>query len=264
MRQRKGLKKGIALLPNLLTTANMFCGFYSIVKSLQGQFEFAAWLVVLAMFFDFLDGRVARMTNTASDFGVEFDSLSDLTTFCLAPAILGYQWILFDLHRIGIAGCFLFFLCGALRLARFNVQSGDVEKTNFQGLPSPTAGGVLVTFTVFYNHVIGPVVPGDHVRFIFLGLTVALGLLMVSHVEYRSFKKVNKTSFVFMVFLVAVAAILAAQPEVMFFVVGMTYVLIGLVMWLWKSPQKIRGFTDLLARIYNNRRENFILEEDED
>lgn len=264
MKQRRGLKKGIALLPNLLTTANMFCGFYSIIKSLQGQFEFAAWLVVLATFFDFLDGRVARMTNTASDFGVEFDSLSDLTTFCLAPAILAYRWILFDLHRIGIAACFLFFLCGALRLARFNVQSGDVEKTNFQGLPSPSAGAVLVTFTVFYNHLLGTAYPGDVVRYIFLALTIGLGLLMVSHVEYRSFKKVNKTSFVFMVFLVAVAAVLAAQPEIMFFVVGFTYVMIGLVMWLWKSPQKIRGLKDLLARIYNEGREDIILEEDED
>lgn len=260
--KRQGMRRGISLLPNLLTTANLFCGFFSITKSLNGEFVFAAWLVVFAGFFDFLDGRVARMTGTQSDFGVEFDSLSDLTTFCMAPAILAFQWSLWSFGKIGIAACFLFFACGALRLARFNVQAGSVEKVDFQGLPTPAAGGTLVSFVVFYSHWIGV---GQNPRsFLVLAMVAALGLLMVSNVKYRSAKKVQRTSFVFFVVLVTIVFFLAAQPETMFFAVGVLYVSAGLMEWIWTSPQKIRNLTDLMVRIYNHRRENFVYDEDEE
>ena len=116
------MRRGVALLPNLLTTANLFCGFFSITKTLSGDFVFAVWLIVLAGLFDFLDGRVARMTHTQSRFGTEYDSLADLSTFCMSPAVLAYNWDLKTFDKIGIAACFLYFACGALRLARFNVQ----------------------------------------------------------------------------------------------------------------------------------------------
>lgn len=260
--KRQGMRRGISLLPNLLTTANLFCGFLSITKAINGDFVFAAWLVVLAGFFDFMDGRVARMTNTQSDFGVEFDSLSDLTTFCLAPAILAYQWSLKDFGKFGIAACFLFFACGALRLARFNVQAGSVEKVDFQGLPTPAAGGVFVSFVIFYTHWFDVV--RNPASILVFGLVASLGLLMVSNVKYRSAKKVKRTSFLFFVLLVSAVFVLAAQPETMFFVIGTIYVLMGLSEWIWTSPQKIRNLKDLMTRIYNDRREGLLYEDDDE
>lgn len=261
MPRRKGSMKGIALLPNLLTTSNLFCGFFSITMSIQGRYVFAGWLIILATFFDFLDGRVARMTNTQSDFGVEYDSLSDLTTFCMAPAVLIYTWSAIDFNRLGLAACFLYFCCGALRLARFNVQSGSVEKVNFQGLPSPAAGGTLASLVIFWNEIMGPErFPSLSV----LGLTILLGLLMVSHVEYKSFKKVKRASFLFLVFMAGILFVIAAQPEIMLFVFGISYITLGIVRWLMQSPEKIRGIRDLLVRVYNHRRENLLYDDDDD
>lgn len=248
-------------MPNLLTTANLFCGFFSIIKSLEGQFEFASWLIILATFFDFMDGRVARMTGSQSDFGVEFDSLSDLTTFCVAPAILSYTWGLFHFGKFGVAACFLFCACGALRLARFNVQSEGVEKFNFQGLPTPAGGGNIACFVIFFQNYFETF---ELKNYFLLFLTIALGLLMVSSVKYRSFKKVKRTSFIFMVCMIACIFIVAAEPEIMFFVMAITYVLTGMIEWVWKSPQKIRSLKDLLQHFYYERREKFIYEDDDD
>lgn len=259
--ERHGIRRGITLLPNLITTASLFCGFFSIMQSIRGRFVFAAWLVILAAFFDFLDGRIARMTRSQSDFGVEYDSLSDLTTFCLAPAILVYTWSLFDFGKLGIAVCFLFFACGALRLARFNVQMASVERVDFQGLPTPTAGGTLVSYAIFYEHLFGP---GKNPSFFVIVMTVALALLMVSNIRYRSFKKIKRASFLFFVFVVGAVFIVAAQPEVMFFAAGMTYIGVGIGEWLWKSPEKIRGLKDLLKRFYLNRREKLVYEDEDE
>lgn len=249
------MRRGIFLLPNVVTTANLFCGFFSITRSIAGEFEFAAFLIIFATFLDFLDGRIARLTKSQSGFGVEYDSLSDLTTFCLAPAILAYLFGLQEFGRFGIAACFLFFGCGALRLARFNVQASTIEKYDFQGLPSPTAGGMIAAYVLFYQDVVGF---SDRQLFILLGLTVGLGLLMVSNVRYRSFKRVSRASFLFLVLIVALFFLIASKPKVMFFVVASVYVLIGIVEWIWKSPQKIRGIKDLWVRFYNERREDLI------
>ena len=260
-RKRHGIRRGIVLLPNLLTTANLFCGFFSIMQSIQGKFVFAAWLIILAGFFDFLDGRIARMTNTQSDFGIEYDSLSDLTTFCLAPALLVFNWSLFAYGKLGIAACFLFFACGALRLARFNVQMASVEKVDFQGLPSPTAGGTLVSYVIFFNHVIGP---GKNPSIFVMITTVVLALLMVSNVKYRSFKKVKRTSFLFLVCIIGAVVIIAAQPEIMFFVVGLLYVSLGVFEWLWRSPERMRNLKDVFKRFYLHRREKMVYEDDDE
>lgn len=251
MKKPEGMRRGIVLLPNLLTTANLFCGFFSIIKTLSGDFVFASWLVVLAGFFDFLDGRVARMTGSQTDFGVEYDSLSDLTTFCMAPAVLAYHWALSPFGKFGFAACFLYFACGALRLARFNVQAGSVEKVNFQGLPTPSAAGTMVSYVLFCDHVFG----NPHNSYFLLGMTVFLALLMVSNVRYRSFKKTKRTSFFKLVCIVTGLFIIASQPEIMLFVVGVVYVLLGVIVWLWESPQKIRSAGDLLQRFFEDRRE---------
>ena len=256
---RVDMRRGIYLLPNLITTANLFCGFLSIIKSLQGNFVFAAWLVVGAIFLDFMDGRVARMTGASSDFGCEYDSLSDLVTFVISPAIMAYLFGLNSYGKIGIAAGFLFLGCGALRLARFNVQSSDVEKVDFQGLPTPSAGGLISTYIIFHMHVFGN---AGKFSFILLALTVGLALLMVSSVRYRSFKKINRTSFVSMIMMVSIIFVMAMLPQIMFFAFGVVYTLTGIVEWVWKSPSKIRGIHDLWKRFYDERHTEYMDDDD--
>ena len=138
-------KRGIYLLPSVLTTFGMFAGFYSIISSINGDFTIAAISILIAMFWDTLDGRVARLTNTQSAFGAEYDSLADLVSFGLAPALLVYQWTLYELGRFGWLAAFVYLACAALRLARFNTQVGIADKRYFQGLPSPAAAGVIAS-----------------------------------------------------------------------------------------------------------------------
>ncbi len=256
--------RGILLLPNLLTTANLFCGFFSITRSFSGDFATACWLIALAGVFDFLDGRVARLANAQSDFGVQYDSLADLTTFCMAPAILTYTFVLYKFDQFGVGACFLYFACGALRMARFNTQAGSLEKVNFQGLPSPTAGGMVVSSLLFcLKYYMRPDSAKDPFAIAFLVLVVVMGLLMVSHVEYRSFKKVKRGNFMVLVIAVALVFLITAAPVEVLFAIGVTYITSGIVSYLLKSPQKIRGLKDLLVQLYNARREN-LLDDDED
>jgi len=251
--KRYGMRRGIYLLPNLLTTANLFCGFFSVIKSMQGDYVFAAWMIVFAGFFDGLDGRVARLTKTQSDFGVEYDSLSDLSTFCMAPAVLMFSWCLHSYGKFGIAACFLYFACGALRLARFNVQAGGVEKINFQGLPTPSAGGFVTSFLIFNEHLFSDVSPPSLPT---LCMMVGLSLLMVSNVKYRSFKRVKRASFFFLVCTLGLILVIAAQPEIMLFVVGVVYVTSGIIGWVWSSPEKIRNLKDLIQRIFQEKKKD--------
>lgn len=247
-RKPRGMRKGVALLPNLLTTANMFCGYFSIIQSIKGNYTFAVWLVVLAGFFDFWDGRVARMTNTQSDFGVEYDSLADLCTFGMAPAILAYEWGLHMFGRVGVAACFLYFCCGALRLARFNVQSSDVERVDFQGMPSPAAAGIVVSYTLFHEFIFG--MP-ENPPVALLVVALLTGLLMVSNVVYKSAKGVRRrTNFLTLIGVVALIFLIASQPEIMLFSIGVAYTLYGVIGWVIKSPQKIKGLKSFASRFY--------------
>lgn len=237
------MRRGIALLPNLLTTANLFCGFFSVTKSLAGDYVFAVWLVVLAGFFDFMDGRVARMTNTQSRFGTEYDSLADLTTFCLAPAVLAFSWGLNQFDKLGLSAAFLYFACGALRLARFNVQSGSVERTDFQGLPTPAGAGTLVSFILFYDFVFGKfpaaTTPFNPTYLATLLLCLFLGALMVSQVRYKSAKSVNRrSSFVSLIFIVATLFFILAKPEIMLFAFGVCYISYGIIKWFWTTTKQ--------------------------
>lgn len=230
-------KKGVFLLPNALTTGALFAGFYSIVSGINGQFEAAAIAVVVAGMLDGLDGRVARLTNTQSDFGVQYDSLSDLVSFGLAPSLLAFNWSLRSLGelgplfgKLGWLGAFLFAACAALRLARFNAQAGVDDRKFFQGLASPAAAGTLVvTIWTFVDHGVS----GESVRWLLLIETVLLGLLMFSRVRYYSFKdwpKGDRVPIAWLFLLVLALVFLSMDPPMMMMVMGLGYVVSGIVL----------------------------------
>ncbi len=224
-------KRGIYLLPSVLTTFGMFAGFYSIISSINGDFTIAAISIMIAMMWDTLDGRVARLTNTQSAFGAEYDSLADLVSFGLAPALLVYEWSLYELGRFGWLAAFVYLACAALRLARFNTQVGIADKRYFQGLPSPAAAGVIAsmiwlkiwTFASFDSDVI------SLGYYLGAGITILCGLLMVSNVRYYSFKELDskKASFRFLLLIVMSLIILMYKPNIILFTGFFLYLLSG-------------------------------------
>jgi CDP-diacylglycerol--serine O-phosphatidyltransferase len=232
----------IYIVPNFVTTANMFCGFYSVVASMQGDFGTAAWAIVAASVFDMLDGRIARLAKATSQFGVEYDSLSDLISFGMAPAILLYKWSLEPFGRLGWLAAFLFVACGALRLARFNVMSSVLPKGFFQGLPIPIAAGVVATMIIFHQATGWPMVDGTLSRdTMALILTFGLASLMVSTLRFPSFKELNwrsKTTFGYLLVGVLAMILVAVRPEVTLFLVLSTYVSLGLV---WNVVRLVKG-----------------------
>ena len=229
-------RRGVYLLPNLLTSAALFAAFYSIISGINGQYESAAIAIIVAGILDGLDGRVARLTNTQSDFGEQYDSLADLISFGLAPALLAFNWSLASLSEISImAGklgwlaSFLFVACAALRLARFNTQAGIADKSYFQGLASPAAAGTLV-FTIWFF--IDNGVAGESVRWLIFFEIIALGLLMFSRVRYYSFKtgpSGDKVPTLWIFLAVLIIVLLALDPPIMGMIFGSAYVLSGLL-----------------------------------
>ena len=224
--------RGIYLLPSILTTFGMFAGFYSIIASINGDFTLAAISIMVAMLWDALDGRVARLTNTQSDFGAQYDSLADLVSFGVAPALLVYEWSLSDLGRIGWLAAFIFLACAALRLARFNTQVGTSDKRYFQGLPSPAAAGVIASmiwlkFWKFEYFDFGIVSLSYYVG---VGITIVCALLMVSNVRYYSFKELDskKASFRFLLAIVLSLIVLLSKPNIFLFTGFFVYMLSGL------------------------------------
>lgn len=218
--------RGVYLLPNLITTGSLFSGFYAIVASMDGRFYPAAWAILIAMILDGLDGRVARMTKTTSGFGVQYDSLADLVAFGVAPGIMTYLWALKDFKQFGWAAAFLFVVCGALRLARFNVQQGTFDPRYFNGLPIPAAA-VMVASSVAFYHEMGWISQGS--TFI-LGMMYVLSFLMVSNVKYISFKKVElfrRHPFHTLVGLVLIFVVVATAPNIMGFLLMAAYVASG-------------------------------------
>ena len=223
--------RGIYLLPSILTTFGMFAGFYSIIASINGDFTLAAISIMVAMLWDALDGRVARLTNTQSDFGAQYDSLADLVSFGVAPALLVYEWSLSDLGRIGWLAAFIFLACAALRLARFNTQVGTSDKRYFQGLPSPAAAGVIASmiwlkFWKFEYFDFGIVSLSYYVG---VGITIFCALLMVSNVRYYSFKELDskKASFRFLLAIVLSFIVLLSKPNIFLFTGFFVYMLSG-------------------------------------
>ncbi len=245
-------RRGVYLLPNLLTSAALFAAFYSIISGINGQFESAAIAIIVAGILDGLDGRVARLTNTQSDFGEQYDSLADLISFGLAPALLAFNWSLSSLSEISVmAGklgwlaSFLFVACAALRLARFNTQAGIADKSYFQGLASPAAAGTLV-FTIWFFLDNG--VAGETVRWLIFFEIIALGILMFSRVRYYSFKtgpSGDKVPAIWIFIAVLIIVLLALDPPIMGMIFGSAYVLSGLLITIagrrnWKLKRDKR------------------------
>jgi CDP-diacylglycerol---serine O-phosphatidyltransferase len=232
--------RGIYLLPNLITTGAMFSGFYAIVAGIRGDFTAAAVAVFVAAMLDGMDGRIARLTHTQSEFGVQYDSLSDLVSFGLAPALVMYTWSLSVLRdygplwgKLGWAAAFIYAACAALRLARFNTQVGVADKRYFQGLASPAAAGVCMAF-VWAMTEFG--VTGDQVCFFTPVLTVAAGLLMVSNVRYYSFKswpQQDRVPFIWIISAVLILVLLAVYTARVLLAVFSIYMLSGVVLTLW-------------------------------
>lgn len=239
-RQVMTLRRGAALLPSLFTVGNMFFGYYAVVLGTQYRFEKAVWMIVLAGILDSLDGRIARMTDSASEFGKQLDTLSDFLSFGLAPALILYFWGFKDLGRLGWLLSLLLPVAGAMRLARFNVQAGKVDKRYFVGLPIPAAAAAA-TLPLFYLSSEG--MP-ESLKIAALVYVVCLSWLMVSKVKYRSFKDVDlgeRRSYK-TVFLIALVLILVAwNPRLILMVMALVYASSGPAVWLWNRVFIARG-----------------------
>ncbi len=222
-----GLRRGVYVLPNLITSGSLFAGFHSIASTYNGNFEKAAIGIVVGAILDGLDGRVARMTHTTTRFGVEYDSLADLVTFGVAPAFLVYGWALSAFGRWGWLAAFLYLICGALRLARFNVQINTVEKGQFNGLPIPAAAVFVASMILLFYYLGGS---GSFKHFAVLLTIYVLAFLMVSTVKFNSFKDLEplrRRPFNTLVVFVFLALLLAAEPQVMSFVFVTSYIVSG-------------------------------------
>lgn len=225
-------QRGIYLWPNLITTAALLCGFYSLIASMNGQFQQAVYAIILAALFDGLDGRVARAIGAQSAFGEQYDSLSDLLAFGVAPAILMYSWSGHDLGRIGLACCFIYTACAAFRLARFNVQIGSVDKRYFIGIASPLAA-ILVICSVWVQKDFAAHLDLSElwIQTLNAATMVVVGLLMVSNLKYYSFKVMDRkrVPFVMMIPVVFILAAITYNIPVGVLIVSVIYALSGIV-----------------------------------
>lgn len=244
---RKVRHRGIYLLPNLFTTANLFAGFFSIITAINGNFYVGAATVFVAMVLDSLDGRVARLTNTQSAFGAEYDSLSDMVAFGLAPAVLAYEWALSELGNVGLTVAFIYVACAALRLARFNTQIGKVDKRWFIGLASPAAAGVVAgwVWAVWALDEVG--IRGVDLPLIlvmlFALMVAAAGLLMVSNIKYYSFKDLDlkgRVPFVAILIVVLVFAVVFSDPPRILLLIFLAYAASGPVQYLMQLRRRKR------------------------
>ncbi|MEN2986104.1 MAG: CDP-diacylglycerol--serine O-phosphatidyltransferase [Thermodesulfovibrionaceae bacterium] len=220
-------KRGVYILPNALTLCGMFLGFYAIISTINEKYLYAAWAIILANIFDGLDGLIARLTRTTTRFGIELDSLSDLVTFGIAPAILIYKWGLLDFGRVGFAVAFLFTACGALRLARFNVQVLSIK--SFKGLPTPGAATLIASLVVFCIQIV-EYTPRKNP--FFLILTVLLSFLMVSNLKFHALKEIDfkkKKPFWLLIIFIIILFFIVVHPPVAVFVLVSIYVVSGII-----------------------------------
>ena len=245
-------RQSIYLLPNLFTTACLFSGFYAIVMAMNNQFAQASVAIFVAMVLDSLDGRVARLTNTTSDFGANYDSLADMVSFGVAPALIAYEWALQGMGKLGWLAAFIYVAGAALRLARFNTNAAVIDKRFFQGLPSPAAAALvagliwLVTDlreTRFITHAV------TDLRWLVWGLTVYAGVTMVSSVPFYSFKEINlrkSVPFIFIALGALVLVLISQDPPSMLFLLVSAYGLSGYVVFLWQKSHgaKVVLFAD--------------------
>jgi CDP-diacylglycerol---serine O-phosphatidyltransferase len=240
---RKKPARGVYLLPNLFTTASLFSGFFAIVQGMNGKFEAAAIAIFISMVLDSLDGRVARWTNTQSAFGEQYDSLSDMVSFGVAPALVVYEWCLRDLGKLGWVAAFVYCAGAALRLARFNTNIGVVDKRFFQGLPSPAAAALVAGFVWLITDLRATKwitsTPTELVWGVW-ALTVYAGVSMVTNSPFYSFKDVNfkrRVPFIFAAAVVGAMLLISADPASVLFVLFVVYGLSGHVLWLWRKAR---------------------------
>jgi CDP-diacylglycerol--serine O-phosphatidyltransferase len=236
---RKPPARGVYILPNMLTTASLFSGFLGVLWAISGQYEYTSVAILVSCVFDGLDGKVARLTGTSSDFGVQFDSLADLVAFGVTPAIMVYQWELSQFKNLGIMASFLLVACGALRLARFNVLTKITNKKFFLGLPIPAQACTVATFYLFTE-----CMPSDWQSLtpkVCLGLVYVLSFLMVSRVRYASFKEfglIKAHPFSMMVTAILLFVLVASQPKILGFVVFVGYILSGVFYTYFILPRR--------------------------
>ncbi|MES2482825.1 MAG: CDP-diacylglycerol--serine O-phosphatidyltransferase [Pseudomonadota bacterium] len=233
-------RKGIYILPNLFTLAALFGGFYAIVMAMNWRFDLAAIGVFSAMVLDSLDGRVARMTNTQSAFGEQMDSLSDMVSFGAAPALISYEWALKGLGRWGWFAAFVYCACAALRLARFNVNTGVVDKRWFQGLPSPASAALVAGF-IWLMADYG--VKGHQAQWVMFALTLYAGLTMVTNVPFYSFKDISmkrSVPFAAIVFIALAIAVVNIDPPVVLFALFVLYGISGYGVYVWRRAKGIQ------------------------
>ncbi|MCZ6514214.1 MAG: CDP-diacylglycerol--serine O-phosphatidyltransferase [Nitrospinae bacterium] len=236
-------KKGIYILPSLFTTGNVFCGFYAFIAVLNEEFFLAAAAIVVAIIFDALDGRVARLTKTTSAFGVQYDSLADVISFGMAPALLTYAWVLKPFGRLGWLAAFLYLLCGALRLARFNVTKPDTTGDQFIGLPIPAAAAVIASIVIAFEDLFKTRLD----PMIMVAVVYLLAFLMVSNIKYPAFKKFEfkkRVTFTRFLFVILFIYVLATIPRVALFVLSFMYALSGpgnLLFALFRHPGSRTG-----------------------
>ncbi len=232
--------RGIYILPNALTTAALFCGFYAIVQSMNGRFEVAAIAVFVAMVLDSLDGRVARLTNTQSAFGEQYDSLSDMVSFGAAPALIMYEWTLRGLGKWGWLAAFVYCAGAALRLARFNANLGAVDKRYFQGLPSPAAAALvagLVWIVTDLRETKWITAAPHDLAWVAWTLTIYAGITMVSNAPFYSFKDINlkrSVPFLSLLGMVMVFVVVSSDPPVVLFSLFVLYGVSGYGVWFWR------------------------------
>jgi CDP-diacylglycerol---serine O-phosphatidyltransferase len=246
LRRRRGdletrrVRRGVYLLPSLFTMANMFCGYACIVYSMRGEYALAAPLIGIAIVLDVLDGRVARMTGTTSEFGVEFDSLADVVSFGLAPAILSFSWGLQPLGRMGWAAGFLFVAAAAVRLARFNIQAGTQDKRYFAGLPSPAAAAVPASTVFAFPAGFDTTAHAVPV----LAMVIVPALLMVSTIRFRSFKTFDlqsRRSYPVLLLVALGIVVVAAEPQYLLLVLSYTYLVSAFIGMAWSRLRRKAG-----------------------
>jgi CDP-diacylglycerol--serine O-phosphatidyltransferase len=241
-RPRIRMRRGVYILPNLFTTGNLFCGFWAIVSVFQERFEYAAYAILLASVFDVLDGKVARLSGATSKFGVQYDSLADLVSFGIAPAVLAFSWALRPYGRFGWLAAFLFVVCGALRLARFNVMSASGETKFFKGLPIPAAASIIALTILLYLRLIET---GWVKDIVILVMIYVLAFLMVSSIRYFSFKELNlakRKPFSIFMFVILSMIVIVMEPVIVLFGFVLAYICSGPVNMVmgWHKKRVLR------------------------
>jgi len=249
------MRRGIYILPNLFTTGNLFCGFWAIISVFQERFFYAAIAILLAAVFDVLDGKVARLSGATSKFGIQYDSLADLVSFGIAPALLAFSWALRPYGRFGWLAAFLFVVCGALRLARFNVQTSSGEVKYFKGLPIPAAASIIALTILLYLRLIET---GWVKDIVILVMIYVLAFLMVSTIRYLSFKELNlakRKPFSIFIFVVLTMIVIVMEPTIVLFGFVLFYIFSGPANMLiaWQKKKALRKMEpvpeeDLLVR----------------